>query len=54
LITTVRAQTERVSFGDGGWKERKWGTIAMRPSALMVGCFSQVTLNVMLLSAFTV
>jgi len=43
-----------VSFGDGGWEERKWGTIAMRPSALMVGRFSQVTLNVMLLSAFTV
>jgi len=42
-----------VSFGDGGWEERKWGTNAMRPSALMVGRFSLETLNVMLLSAFS-
>jgi len=27
IDNTVEAQTERVSFGDGGWK-KKWGTIA--------------------------
>jgi hypothetical protein len=52
-MTTVRAQAERASFG-GGREERKWGTKAMRPSALMVSHFSLVTLNVMLLLAFTV
>ena len=51
-MTTVRAQAEGASFGGGGREERKWGTKAMRPSALMVGRFSLETLNVMLLSAF--
>jgi hypothetical protein len=52
-MTTVRAQAKRASFGGGGKEERKWGMKAMRPSALMVGCFSLETLNVILLSAFS-
>jgi hypothetical protein len=44
-MTTVRAQAKRASFGGSGRKEGKWRMRAMRPSALMVGGFSLVTLQ---------
>jgi hypothetical protein len=52
-MTTVRAQFEGASFSGGGREEIKWGMKAIRPSTLMVGCFSLITLNVILLLAFT-